>query len=99
MHPLNLTAKLKDTANASAPELSFQRKAVKDYHLCQAEVFQPSQPTENNNPPSLILDTHLHSPHSADTTSIPRAEQTFPSIANDGDVEDASAQSEQSNFF
>jgi len=37
---LNLTAKLKNTCNTSTPELSFQRKAVQEYHSCQAHILQ-----------------------------------------------------------
>jgi hypothetical protein len=40
---LNLTAKLKDTCNTSTPELSFQRKAVQEYHSRQAHVLQPAE--------------------------------------------------------
>jgi len=36
-HALNLTTKLKDSANTSAPELSFQHKAVEDFHSCQVQ--------------------------------------------------------------
>ena len=44
---LILTVKLKDADNASAPELSFQRKAVEDFHSCLGEVPQPQpQPTD-----------------------------------------------------
>ncbi|KAF8808695.1 hypothetical protein BYT27DRAFT_7041185, partial [Phlegmacium glaucopus] len=32
---LNLTAKLKDSANTAAPKLSFQRKALQDFHFHQ----------------------------------------------------------------
>jgi len=39
-HPtrtINPAAKLKDTANTEAPQLSFQRKAVKDFHSRQGD--------------------------------------------------------------
>ena len=69
-HP-NLTAKLKDTSNTSVPELSFQRKAVQDYHSCPTEVSS-SHPTESTPGPSLsTLDTPSYLNHNADTTSIP----------------------------
>lgn len=61
---LNLTAKLKDTANASTPELSFQRKAVQDFHSRSAESAQAAQvpqPTENN-PDQLSTQTAPDSP-------------------------------------
>jgi hypothetical protein len=54
VRPLNLTAKLKDTANASIPELSFQRKAVQDYRSRPTEVSQPAESTTND-APSLTL--------------------------------------------
>lgn len=39
---LNLSAKLKDVANTETPQLSFQRKAVHDFHSRQAEKSTPS---------------------------------------------------------
>jgi hypothetical protein len=104
VRPLILTAKLKDTANTSEPELSFQRKAVQDYHSRQTEVSQPStsQQAGNNDPPSLILDTgtHMHT-HVPDTTSTPQAKRPFSSITtgSDNETEDASIQPEQRMFF
>ena len=106
MRPLNLTAKLKDTANASAPELSFQRKAVQDYHLRQTKNSQLSQPAESsdrlNNDrdlPSSIFNDHSHAPSSANTTLTPQAaERTFSSITSDSGIEDATAQPEQGMF-
>jgi hypothetical protein len=38
---LNLTAKLKDPANMSAPELSFHRKAVEEFHALPAQLPPP----------------------------------------------------------
>jgi hypothetical protein len=56
----NLTAKLKDTANVSAPELSFQCKAVQDFHSRQAQVSL--SPAETDQSLALsTLDAHLHS--------------------------------------
>ena len=97
MRPLNLTAKLKDMANTSIPELSFQCKAVQDYHSRRPPVPpEVSQPAESsNNPPSLTLDTHLHDT----TTSTPQAKCAFSSITSNKDVEDASTQPEQGIFF
>jgi hypothetical protein len=48
----NLTAKLKDPSNMSAPELSFQRKAVQDFHSRSAQF---PQPTENYHLPALSM--------------------------------------------
>jgi hypothetical protein len=43
---LNPSAKLKDTANTETPQLSFQRKAVQDFHSRQADKNDPpSSPT------------------------------------------------------
>lgn len=62
MRALNLTAKLKDAANASAPELSFQRKAVQDFHARQGltgtplrvgDGDQPAAPAESQEQPQL----------------------------------------------
>ena len=97
MRPFNLTAKLKDTANTSIPELSFQCKAIQDYRSRRLPASpEVSQPAESpNNPPSLTLNTHLHDT----TTSTPQAKHAFSSITSDKDVEDASAQPEQGIFF
>ena len=50
MHALNLTAKLKDAANASAPELSFQRKAVQDFHARQGLTGTPLRVGDGDQP-------------------------------------------------
>lgn len=95
MRPLNLTAKLKDAANTSAPELSFQRKAVQDFHSRQVEFFQPA---ENVDLPqastSSTLDSHrdLHAPDPADTSSTPQNKRPFSSITGDSDAEDVDGQ-------
>ena len=47
---LNLTAKLKDTANTEAPQLSFQRKAVQDFYARQADPPPSSIGATNSNP-------------------------------------------------
>lgn len=44
---LNLTAKLKDADNVSTPELSFQPKAMEDFHSRTGEFPQP-QPTDQS---------------------------------------------------
>lgn len=94
VRPLNLTAKLKDAANTSAPELSFQRKAVEDFHSRQAQV---SQPAENDNlPASSTLDSHAkHVADSADTASTPQNKRPFSSITSDSDDKDVDGQSAQ----
>lgn len=97
MRPLNLTAKLKDTANTSIPQLSFQRKAIQDYHSRPKEVPLPAG--SSNDPPSLTLNAHLHLLSSADTTSTLQAKRTFSSITSNDDVEDSGAQPAQCNFF
>jgi hypothetical protein len=87
--PRNLAAKLKDTANTSTPALSFQRKAVQDYHSRPTGVSQPAESTNN---PLSTLD------YCDDTASTPQAKRTFSSIT-ENDVEDASAQPVQCIFF
>jgi len=78
---LNLTTKLKDSANASTPELSFQRKAVEDFHSRQAQ-----QPTENHHHDSPALstpDSRMHSPPSTNTAPIPQNKHNISSITDD----------------
>ena len=77
MRPLNLTAKLKDTANASIPQLSFQRKAVQDYRSRPSEVSQPALAESTNDPPSSSLTLEAH------TTSTLQAKRSFSSITSD----------------
>ena len=73
---LNLSAKLKDTANTETPQLSFQRKAVRDFHSRQAD--------ENDPPPSSV-GVGPNAPSSAST--VPTCSIT--SVADsDGDDED-----------
>lgn len=77
----NLTAKLKDTANVSAPELSFQCKAVRDFHSHQAQVSLPAETDQ-----SLALstpDAHLHSSPPADTASTPQSKRNFSFVSDD----------------
>jgi hypothetical protein len=77
----NLTAKLKDTANVSAPELSFQCKAVRDFHSHQAQVSLPAETDQ-----SLALstpDAHLHSSPPADTASTPQSKCNFSFVSDD----------------
>jgi hypothetical protein len=66
---LNLTAKLKDAANTSAPELSFQRKAVEDFHSRSAQLPQPTEKDQNaivSTPDSLP--PRVARPHSSAVT-------------------------------
>ena len=55
---INPAAKLKDTANTEAPQLSFQRKAVQDFHSRQADKNEPppalSAPVANPPAPSSV---------------------------------------------
>ncbi|KAI9507403.1 hypothetical protein F5148DRAFT_1308525 [Russula earlei] len=65
-HPVrtvNPTAKLKDTANTEAPQLSFQHKAVQEFH---------SQQANKNNPPPVpsTPDVDLHALSSCSNLSI-----------------------------
>jgi len=84
---LNLTAKLKDAANASAPELSFQHKAVEDFHACQAQVSLPA--SEINHRPALPTPTsRLHSPTPPSTASTTPKKQDIYSITDDSDTDD-----------
>jgi hypothetical protein len=74
---LNLSAKLKDTANTEAPQLSFQRKAVQDFH---------SQQTDKNDPPpspTASADTNL--PYSASVVPTPQAACTVAVSDSDDD--------------
>jgi hypothetical protein len=52
---LNLAAKLKDPSNTSAPELSFQCKAVQDFHSRSVQLPPPAEnhqvPTFSTSPP------------------------------------------------
>ena len=64
-HPartLNLTAKLKDTANSETPQLSFQHKAAQDFHSRQADKNDPPTSTVGANPnvPSQLVQCQLH---------------------------------------
>ena len=55
---VNPTAKLKDTANTEEPQLSFQRKAVQEFRLWQADLNDaPSSSTVGANPQALSADT------------------------------------------
>ena len=54
---VNPTAKLKDTANTEKPQLSFQRKAVQDFHSRQANKNDPlPSSTVGANPQALSAD-------------------------------------------
>ena len=55
---VNPTAKLKDAANTEEPQLSFQRKAVQEFCLRQADLNDaPSSSTVGANPQALSADT------------------------------------------
>ena len=89
---LNLTAKLKDMANTSKPELSFQHKAVEDFHSRKAALPQVSQPAASSS--TRTLDSH-----SADRVSTPQNKCPFSSITVDSDVEDVDGQLSQCFSF
>jgi hypothetical protein len=74
---LNLSAKLKDTANTETPQLSFQRKAVQDFHSRQADKSDPLS-TVGGDP---------NAPSSASTVSTP---QNTPNVSfiPDGDSDE-----------
>ncbi|KAI9511807.1 hypothetical protein F5148DRAFT_1146538 [Russula earlei] len=77
---VNPTAKLKDTANTEAPQLSFQRKAVQESHSQQAN--------KNNPPPAPSTpDIDLHAPSSVSVGLSPRNKRSNLSI-NDSNGED-----------
>jgi len=56
---LNLTAKLKDTANTEAPQLSFQRKAMQYFYARQPDPPPSSIGATNSNPSSANSDAVL----------------------------------------
>ena len=79
---VNLAAKLKDTANSEAAQLSFQRKAVQDFHTQQAI---------KNNPSAHLMGANLNPPASVTVSSFepvnPQNKRSILSI-NDSDDED-----------
>jgi len=91
---LNLAAKLKDTANSAAPELSFQRKALQDFHSRQTKSAQPSQ-QHDSLPTSSTLNSHPPAPQSVDAASTSQNKRTFSAATIDSGTEDADSQSEQ----
>jgi hypothetical protein len=64
--------KLKDAANTEAPQLSFQRKAVEEFHSRQAQDCRP--------PASSTPDSHLHAPPSPCTASTPQNKRKIAAI-------------------
>jgi hypothetical protein len=73
---VNPAAKLKDSANTEVAQLSFQRKAVQDFHSRQAVKNNPA-PSTVANPPAP----------SVNVESTPHKKRTLSSI-NGSDVED-----------
>ena len=63
---LHLTAKLKDSDNASTPELSFQRRAVQDFRARQG---QGSAASETGHRPALAVRTSLSRSHTSLSTA------------------------------
>ena len=80
----NLTAKLKDTANAEAPQLSFQRKAVQAFHdshsaekdLSTSASVQSAVDLETNaaasNPPSQTVTENGDEEYDEDSDEQPK---------------------------
>ena len=75
---VNPTAKLKDSANTEVAQLSFQRKAVQDFHSRQT--------VKNNSGPASLTVVNPPAP-SVNVESTPQSKRNFSSI-NGGDVED-----------
>jgi hypothetical protein len=109
---LNLTAKLKDAANASAPELSFQRKAVEDFHSRLVQAPQPSQPTasiqtrqvplptEDNQPPtSSPPDSLVHARTSATEPTLQKKRSVAIITDDDSDGDGTEKVSKQRMYF
>ena len=85
---LVLTAKLKDTSNASTPELSFQRKAVQDFRARQLEgqASLPASNAEDPPRPPLKARSSLSRSHtSLSTASSPPQKRTVDLTTDDSD--------------
>ena len=77
---LNLTVKLKDTANASTPELSFQHKAVQDYHSRPKVAESNNAPIASNQRPPAPVASSTKKPstaHPSPTTVNTTTSQTI----------------------
>jgi hypothetical protein len=96
---LHLTAKLKDTSNASTPELSFQRKAVQDFHArrgqASSESLVPSDAEDPPGPPhplpALKARSSLSRSHTSLSTGVassPPPKRTVDLTADDSNGED-----------
>ena len=70
---LNLSAKLKDSANTEAPQLSFQRKAVQDFHSRNDDKNDPVDPPPS--PPSPTVGADTNAP-SANVVPTPQSTHT-----------------------
>ena len=79
MRTVNLSVKLKDAANTEKPQLSFQRRAVQDFHSRQAD--------KNDPPPSTVgtKSTDPNAPFSAST--VPTPQNTYSIVDSDSDDE------------
>jgi hypothetical protein len=88
---LTLTAKLKDASNVSAPELSFQRKAVQDFHAARQVEGQASlTASEDASGPSLSARPSFTGSHislSTASTGTPHKKRAAPSVPDDSDEE------------
>jgi hypothetical protein len=65
----NLTSKLKDTNNVEKANLSFQRKAVQEFHSRQAAEAQKSH-TAKTPPPALSSSATENGSHSIQTAAV-----------------------------
>jgi hypothetical protein len=81
-----LTAKLKDTSNASTPELSFQRKAVQDFRALQGQASLPASDAEDPPRPPLKARSSLSRSHlSLSTASSPPQKRTVDLTTDNSD--------------
>jgi hypothetical protein len=95
---LTLTAKLKDAANTETPQLSFQRKAVHDFHSrdsrqANRDDCDPSTSNGSNPPPSLTVGTELTDPNAPSLAgAVPRpslqTKSNTSSFANNNNSDD-----------
>jgi hypothetical protein len=91
-----LTSKLTDTSNVSAPELSFQRKAVQEFHAARQGQAALTA-SEDASGPSLSARTT--DPHMLSTTSTPHKKRAAPTDPDDSDKEDSSPCERRTFFF
>jgi hypothetical protein len=85
---LTLTAKLKDTSNTSTPELSFQRKAVQDFHAARQGQASAASLTASEAGPLSARGSFTGSHISLSTASTPHKKRSAPSVPDGSDEED-----------